>query len=111
MGDLRLKSKVIQMNNVDKGKSQLRTIEIQNSGKTNLKPVIENLPSYLNATVQPEVLKPNEEGTITFTFNSRNTNQCSGNRGTWKRGLPLSSSRYGFACGGERNPMEQALQR
>ena len=75
MGDLRLKSKVIQMNNVDKGKSQNRVIEIQNSGRTNLKPVIENLPSYLNATVQPEVLKPNEEGTITFTFNSRNTNQ------------------------------------
>ncbi len=23
-----------------------------------------------------------------------------------KRGLPLSSSRYGSACGGERNPME-----
>ena len=32
-------------------------------------------------------------------------------RGTWERGVPLSSSRYGSACGGERNPMEQALQR
>jgi hypothetical protein len=75
MGDLRLKSKIIQMNNVDKGKSQVRVIEIQNAGKSNIKPVIENLPTFLSATVSPEVLIPNQEGKITFTFNSKNCSQ------------------------------------
>lgn len=75
MGDLRLKSKVVQVNNVEKGKSMNRVIEIQNTGKADLKPVLENLPPYLSVSVQPETLKPNQTGSITFTFNSKNTNQ------------------------------------
>lgn len=75
MGDLRLKNKVIQLNNIDKGKSQVRVVEIQNAGKNNLKPTIENLPNYLSTTVTPETLKPNEEGKITLSFNSKNCNQ------------------------------------
>ncbi len=75
MGDLQLKTKIIQMNNIDKGKSQIRVVEIQNAGKNNLKPTIENLPNYLSATVTPETLKPNEEGKITLSFNSKNCNQ------------------------------------
>jgi len=63
------------MNNVEKGKIMNRVIEIQNSGKSDLKPSIENLPAYLSVSVQPETLKPNQTGSITFTFNSKNTNQ------------------------------------
>lgn len=75
MGGLLLKTKVIQMNNIEKGKTQVRSIEIQNSTKGNLKPTVEHLPSHLTATVTPETLKPFEEGKISFTLNSKNSTQ------------------------------------
>jgi len=75
MGGLRLKTKVVQINNVDKGKSQTRTVSIQNSSKENLKLTVVNLPAYVTVESSPETLKPNEEGKITFTFNSKNCPQ------------------------------------
>ena len=75
IGGLALKAKVIQMNNVDKGKIQTRVLEIQNTTKAPLKPSFENLPAYLTAIVLPETLKPNEDGKITFTLNSKSCNQ------------------------------------
>lgn len=75
VGGLALKAKVIQMNNVDKGRIQTRVLDIQNTTKAVLKPSLDNLPSYLTAAILPETLKPNEEGKITFTFNSKNCNQ------------------------------------
>jgi hypothetical protein len=75
MGLLRLKSKVLQMNSVEKGKSQTRVLEIKNTSNAPLKPTLENLPPYLTVTMVPETLKPNEEGKITFTFNSKNSTQ------------------------------------
>lgn len=68
---LMLKSKVIQMNNVEKGKTQTRVIEIKNGSKTILKPGIHGLPAYITYSVSPATLKPGEEGRITFTFNSK----------------------------------------
>jgi len=73
MGGLMTKLKVVQLNNVDKGKTQTRTLDIQNSTKNLLKVAIEGLPSYITYSVSPQSLKPNEEGKITFTFNS---NKC-----------------------------------
>ena len=75
MGGLLLKAKVLQMNNVEKGRSQVRILDIQNSTKGNIKPSIENLPAYLTVTFIPETLRPTEEGKITFTFNSKNCAQ------------------------------------
>ena len=75
MNGLGLKSKVVQLNNVDKGKSQIRVLDIQNLSKTPIKPTIENLPAYLTATVSPEKLNPNQEGRITFTFDSKKNTQ------------------------------------
>lgn len=75
MGDLRLSTKFVQMNNVEKGKTQQRSIEVQNAGNTNIRPTIENLPSYITATFSPEILKPKEEGKINFSFNSKLSNQ------------------------------------
>lgn len=71
MGDLKLKSKMVQMNNIDKGKSQIRVLDIKNSGNANLKVAVENLPNYLMADVSPDILRPNEIGKITFTLNSK----------------------------------------
>jgi hypothetical protein len=69
-GTLRLKSKIVQMNNVDKGKTQMRELEILNSGKSNIKVGVENMPKYLIARVVPQVLGPNESGKIIFTLSS-----------------------------------------
>lgn len=71
MGDLRMRVKAVQMNNVEKGKIQIRDIQIQNSGNNNIRPTVESLPAYITATVTPEVLKPKEEGKITFSLNSK----------------------------------------
>ena len=56
MNGLGLRSKVVQMNNVDKGKTQTRVMDIQNLSKAPIKPTVENLPAYLTATVSPETL-------------------------------------------------------
>ena len=75
MGGLMTKLKVVQMNNVDKGKTQTRTLDVQNSTKNPLKVTIEGLPTYITYSVSPQTLKPNEEGKITFTFNSTKCTQ------------------------------------
>ncbi len=75
MGELRLSGKAINMNNVDKGKTQQRTIDIKNAGNNTIRPTVENLPAYIVAKVTPEVLKPNEEGKINFTLKSELCNQ------------------------------------
>ncbi len=69
------KTKVIQMNNVEKGKTQVRTLDIKNGTKGIAKPTVDKLPAYITYTVSPETLKPNEEGKITLTFNSKNCTQ------------------------------------
>ena len=69
--DLRLRSKIVQLNNINKGDKQVRVLNIQNTSNAILKPSIENLPPYITATVFPDKLKPNEEGKITFTYNSK----------------------------------------
>ena len=71
MGGLGLKSKVVQLNNIDKGKTQERALAIQNNSKTPIKPTIEGLPPYITAFFTPETLSPNQEGKITFTFDSK----------------------------------------
>jgi Protein of unknown function (DUF1573) len=71
MGAVKLKSKVVQMNNVEKVKNQVRILDIQNASKTPVKPTFDNLPPYITASVVPEVLKPNDEGKVTFTFNPK----------------------------------------
>lgn len=71
VGGLGIKSKVVQMNNVEKGKSQTRVLEFHNGTNLLVKPTIENLPTYVTAVVTPEQIKPNEDGTITFVLNSK----------------------------------------
>lgn len=99
MGGLSLKAKVVQMNNVNKGDKQVRTLEMLNSSKTSIKPTFENLPAYLTVTASPETLKPNEEGKITFSFNSKNCAQ-------WG---PISDDIYVIVNGQKRYSEEYKL--
>lgn len=74
INDLRLSTKNIQFNNIEKGKTLQRTIDIQNSGSNPIRPSIVNLPAHITAIFAPEVLKPKDEGKITLTFNTAKTN-------------------------------------
>ena len=75
IGSLRSKSKVVQMNNVEKGKSQTRILDIKNTSNSSVRVNIENLPAYMSATVSPETIKPNEEAKLTFSINSKTAAQ------------------------------------
>ncbi len=69
--EIRAKTKLVQMNNIDKGKTQVRQLEIINGGKAPLKIAVENLPNYITYTVLPETLNPEQTGIISFTLNSK----------------------------------------
>lgn len=69
------KTKVVMMSNIEKGKNMVKTVDVQNSTSTLLKPSVENLPSYLTATFSPEVLKPSESGKLIISLNSKNCPQ------------------------------------
>lgn len=68
---LELKAKVVQMNNIEKGKVQNRSLEIKNASSAPLAVKLLDLPAYITYSVSPSVLKPNEEGKIDFEFNSK----------------------------------------
>lgn len=74
VGNLRMSTRMVQMNNIDKGNIQTRTIEIQNTGTSDLRAVIENLPQHLTATVVPTTLKPRETGRINLSFDTNKMN-------------------------------------
>lgn len=75
MGDLRISSKVVQMNNIEKGKVSNKTVQVLNTGKSNLSPTIVNLPAHIKVSIEPSTIKPNDEATIVFTLDSKNCNQ------------------------------------
>jgi len=75
MGNIRLNTKIIQMNNIEKGKTMNKVVQFKNISQENLKLSIDNLPSYMKVSIQPSMLKPNEEGTMIFTLDTKNCNQ------------------------------------
>jgi len=72
---LSLKTRVIQMNNIEKGKSQSRSLEFLNTSKNDLKLSLDDLPQYITVAISPTTLKPNDQGKITFTLNTSSYNQ------------------------------------
>lgn len=75
MGGLKYASKIVQMNNVFKGKAQTRSIAIKNTTNSDMKVEVANLPIYVTAVVTPSTLKPGEDGKIDFMFNSSKVSQ------------------------------------
>lgn len=73
-GVLKYATKVVQMNNVTKGKSQTRSVAIKNTSNANLKVDVANLPSYVTAVVTPATIAAGQDGKIDFTLNSAKTN-------------------------------------
>lgn len=75
IGDLKLNQKSVLFGEIYKGNVKTATINVFNDGKSNMSVKIVNLPHYITYSVSPDVLKPNEEGVINFSFNSNNVSE------------------------------------
>lgn len=96
MGDLRLKSKLVRLNNVFNDKSASREIELKNTGKSQISLSTDNLPSYLTAEFYPKTLAPNQEGKVIVRFDASKYQQ-------WG---PVSYPFY-FVLNGQRKATEE----
>ncbi len=70
MGDLCLNTNDLEFDDVNKGDQLKQEIKIYNNSSRTYHPNLMHLPSYLSAKVVPELLRPDEVGTITVTLNS-----------------------------------------
>ena len=71
IGDLRLKNPHIAFNDMMKGETKKRVIDIANgSRETPIKVSFSSIPGFLEINVNPEILDPAQEGTIEFTLKS-----------------------------------------
>lgn len=71
MGDLRLDIRDLEFDDINQGDLRQQQLRIyNNSSSQTYQPNLLHLPSYLTAMVQPEQLKPGEQGVITVTLNS-----------------------------------------
>lgn len=71
IGDLKVKTKTVLLNNVSKGNTKTNTMLIMNGSKSKMSVSLADVPVYLKAEVKPSVLNPNEEGRIEITFDSK----------------------------------------
>lgn len=70
MGDVRLSTNTITFDNVNRGDRPEAHLLVLNNTRTNIKPELMHLPSYLTATYQPETLAGGRVGRITLRLNS-----------------------------------------
>ena len=71
IGDLSLKNPHIAFNDIVKGETRKKVINIANSsGKNPIKVSFSSIPAFLKIDIKPEILEPAQEGTIEITFNS-----------------------------------------
>ncbi len=74
IGSLQFKTKTVELNNVYKGESKQTSIAVRNQGNTPVNISFTNLPEYIEVRT-PTNLAPNQEGEISFSFNSSKCNQ------------------------------------
>lgn len=70
MGDLCLSTEDVEFDDVNKGDQPEHVLRIYNNGTQTYHPNLMHLPAYLTAQVQPEVLRPGDEGEIILTLHS-----------------------------------------
>lgn len=71
IGSLGLNSKTVQLGNIPKGTVQTRTISVRNNSSAAMSVSLANVPSYIDAQVNPANLQPNQEGVISFNLDSK----------------------------------------
>ena len=72
MGDLRLDKNELEFDDVNRGDKQVQELHIYNNGTRMYQPNLMHLPPYLTASMTPQRLSPNQEGTMKVTLNSEN---------------------------------------
>lgn len=70
IGDLRVDTRDLEFDDVNKGDRPVQTIRMVNAGTKTMRPNLMHLPPYLSATVTPEVLGPGRTGTVDVVLNS-----------------------------------------
>jgi len=70
IGTLRVDANELEFDDVNKGEKPVQQIHIYNDGTSVARPNLMHLPSYLSATMAPEVIAPGRSGTMTVTLNS-----------------------------------------
>ena len=72
MMDLRLKATTVNYGKINAGQSVTKDIEVVNPSKANIviAPDTEKMPSYMQITARPSILKPGEKGIIRCVFNT-----------------------------------------
>jgi hypothetical protein len=75
MENLALVGKSIHVGNINKGSLQMRTINIKNTSNSPLKIATSNTPSYIECSVKPSTLQPNEEGVISIVIDSKKSSE------------------------------------
>lgn len=70
IGTLYLKSLQVPFFDLMKGETKAGKIQVMNSGKESVTPVIRDLPKHITAVFVPEVLHPLEEGILVVTYDA-----------------------------------------
>ncbi len=70
IGNLRVNTRDLEFDDVNKGETPVQTIRIVNAGTKAVRPNMMHLPPYLSAKVTPEVLGPGRAGTVDVVLNS-----------------------------------------
>lgn len=70
IGELRTDKNELEFDDVNKGEHPVQQIQVYNGGSKACRPNLMHLPSYLSATVVPEVVSPGRTATISVTLQS-----------------------------------------
>jgi len=70
VGDIYLDTDVVEFDDVNRGETPVRTIQVFNGGKKSYAPELMHLPKYLTMEAAPEVIRPGRVGRINLTLNS-----------------------------------------
>lgn len=75
MGNLKLNTKLVDFANINKGESLTSVIDIKNNGSSDLSIKLYDQPNCITYSVTPTILRPNQEGKITITLDSKKTTE------------------------------------
>lgn len=73
-GELKLRTSVVPLGEVKKGKFKTCFLDAYNSSPDSITPQWENMPEYLSVMTAPKIVPPGEQATFTFYIN---TTKCS----------------------------------
>ena len=77
LGVIRAKSNIVAVGSMIKGEIKSACYKVLNSSKDPVTLSVAGLPKHISASVQPSIVQPDKEATITFTYNTNRINDWS----------------------------------